>query len=606
VKSPFTYSTFFKPKQFRIIFGVYLLTVIIEAFLQPYLTPLTEITPKVNLTLFVLHILVIAGVMFSTISYYVAQSIQAKQKESDRLKELDTLKTRFYTNITHEFRTPLTVIMGMADQIAEHPDKWLDKGPKKITEQSQSLLYLINQMMDLSKLEAGAMSVNLNQGDIIAYLKYLVESFQGIAESKHINLHFTSEMNEFYMDYDADKLMHIMTNLLSNALKFTPDDGDVLVSVGLDNKDGAQDILQISVKDTGIGVPADQLSHVFERFYQAENNAGLSSSGSGLGLSLTKQLVNLLNGDISVNSTPGKGTEFTVRFTITKTSPLVKDHGLSGIKPAFVKFPSGSEKANIPEMFKGIQDEELPLLLIVEDNKDVVEFLVSLLENNFNVRVAVNGKEGLEKALLFVPDIIVSDVMMPEMDGFELLEKLKNDMSTSHIPVVLLTARADFDSKIIGLKKGADAYLAKPFNKIELFAILNNLMGNRKKMQQKLAGFPVSGSPDSLAPIKPELSFLQKIHDIVGANMQDANFDIQQLCNNIGMSRSQLYRKFKALTNQSLGKFIRRMRLDKAKHLMEVQGLNVSEAAYDSGFKNLSHFSYIFKEEFGYSPSEIT
>ena len=598
--------SFFKPKQFRIIFSIYLLTVIIEAILQPYLTPQPEVTPTVNLVLFVMHLLVIAGVMFSTISYYIEQNIQAKQKESDQLKELDSLKTRFYTNITHEFRTPLTVIMGMADQIKENPDKWLYKGPEKITEQSQYLLYLVNQMMDLSKLEAGAMPVNLCQGDIIAYLKYLVESFQGIAESKHINLRFSSEMNEFYMDYDPDKLMHIMTNLLSNALKFTPDDGEVLFLVGLGNIGEKQDILKIMVKDNGIGIPADQLSHVFERFYQAENNVGFSNSGSGLGLSLTKQLVNLLNGNISVHSTPGKGTEFTVKFTITKTSLKKEDHGLSAIKPAFVKFPSLTEKDNISKLFKGIQDEELPILLLVEDNRDVVEFLVSLLENNFIVRVAVNGKEGLEKALLFVPDIILSDVMMPEMDGFELLENLKNDMSTSHIPVVLLTARADFDSKITGLEKGADAYLAKPFSKIELFAVMKNLMENRKKMQQKLAGFRVSKTPESISSMKPELSFLQKIHEIVGANMQDENFDIQQLCNKIGMSRSQLYRKFKALTNHSLGKFIRRMRLEKAKHLIEVLGLNVSEAAYDSGFKNLSHFSYIFKEEFGYSPSEKT
>ena len=596
--------SFFKAKQFRIIFSVYILTVIIEALLQPYLTPQPEVTPKANLILFVMHILVISGVMFATISYYIEQNIQAKQKESDRLKEMDSLKTRFYTNISHEFRTPLTVIMGIADQIKENPDRWLFKGPGKITEQSQSLLYLVNQMMDLSKLEAGAMSVNLKQGDIVGYLKYLVESFQGIAESKHINLRFTAEKNEFYMDYDADKLMHIMTNLLSNALKFTPEDCDVLVSVGLGDSDETQNILRIMVKDTGIGIPADQLSCVFERFYQAEYNAGFNNRGSGLGLSLTRQLVNLLKGTISVQSDLGKGAEFTVELPISRTSPMAEDHGMSNIKPAFVKFPSDSKKVITTELVEDNQNDELPILLLVEDNRDVVEFLADILDSNFNVHVANNGKEGLEKALLFVPDIIVSDVMMPEMDGFELLENLKNGMSTSHIPVVLLTARANFESKIMGLEKGADAYLAKPFSTIELIAVLNNLMENRKKMQQKLAGYWVYKTPKRISSMKPELSFLQKLHEIVDANLQDENFDIQLLCNMIGMSRSQLYRKFKALTNQSLGKFIRSMRLENAKHLIEVLGLNVSEAAYASGFKNLSHFSYIFKEEFGYSPSE--
>lgn len=596
--------SFFSPNQFRIIFGIYLLTVIIEALLQPFLTPLPEVTPTVNLNLFVMHILVIAGVMFDTISYYIKQNIQSKQKESDQLKELDSLKTKFYTNITHEFRTPLTAIMGIAEQIEENPSEWLDKGPKKITEQSQSLLYLINQMMDLSKLEAGAMSENLNQGDIIGYLKYLVESFQGIAEIKHINLKFTSQMNEFYMDYDADKLMHIMSNLLSNAIKFTPEKGDVLVSVSLTSTGEIKDFLKVSVKDTGIGILADHLSHVFERFYQAENNVRLSNRGSGLGLSLTKQLVNLLKGHISVHSTPGKGTEFTVKFPISKDSPIAEDHGMSSIKPGFVKFPAFSDNDYISEFFEGIQDEELPILLLVEDNRSVAEFIVSILENNFNILESVNGKEGLDKALLFVPDIIVSDVMMPEMDGFELLENLKNNMNTSHIPVVLLTARADFDSRITGLEKGADAYLVKPFSKIELFTILSNLMKNRKNMQQKLAGFWNNNSTERIFPMRPELNFLQKIHEIVRINIQNENFDIQQLCNEIGMSRSQLYRKFKALTNQSLGKFIRRIRLENAKHLIEVLNSSVSEAAYDSGFKNLSHFSYIFKEEFGYSPSE--
>lgn len=588
------------------LFVLYSITVIIAGIAESFLPKPTYISPSINVLYFVLNTLWINLSAFFLIFLYIKEYKRFEKAEANRLKELDVTRTSLYTNISHEFRTPMTVIMGMADQIKENPDEWLEKGPKKIIEQSQSLLNLIDQMMDLSKLEAGAMSVYLIQGDIIAYLKYLVESFQGIADSNHIQLHFSSKMHHFYMDYDADKLMHIISNLISNALKFTPSGGDVTILVRMVEKTEVGNILQISVNDSGIGIPSDHLSIVFERFYQVGNNTMSRGSGSGLGLSITKRLVNLLKGTISVNSVPGKGTEFSVELTVTNNSVIETDHGISTIKPAFVKFPTASGNTNVSHLLESSLDEKQPVLLIVEDNKDVVEYLVSLLKNNYNIEVAVDGKEGLKNAFTTVPDIILSDVMMPKMDGFALLEKLKNDIRTSHIPVVLLTARADFDSKITGLSKGADAYLIKPFSRVQLFMTLNNLMALRKKIQQKLAGFQVSSSSENSISIKPEISFLRKVHGIVEDNLQDEDFGIQQLCTKIGMSRAQLYRKFNALTNQSIGKFMRTIRLEKAKYLMETQGCNVSEAAYDSGFKNLSHFSYIFKEEFGFSPSELT
>ena len=587
------------------LFVLYSITVIIAGIAESFLPKPTYISPSVNSLYFVLNTLWINLSAFFLIILYIKENKRFEKAEANRLKELDVTRTSLYTNISHEFRTPMTVIMGLADQIKENPDKWLEKGPEKIIEQSQTLLNLVNQMMDLAKLEAGAMSINLIQGDIIAYLKYLAESFQGIADSNHIQLRFSSELNEFYMDYDADKLMHIISNLISNALKFTPSGGDITILIKPVEKIEVGNILQVSVHDSGIGIPSDLLTNVFERFYQVENNT-MNRGGSGLGLSITKQLVNLLKGTIYVNSVPGKGTEFTVELTVTNNSAMETDHGIAAIKPAFIKFHSKSEKVSVSEILKGSHHEELPILLIVEDNKDVVEYLIGLLENSYNIHVSVNGKEGLEKALLFIPDIILSDVMMPVMDGFSLLEKLKTDIRTSHIPVVLLTARADFNSKITGLSKGADAYLVKPFHQTELFVTLNNLMDLRKKIQHRLANYPNSKSLKNNSFIKPELNFLSKVHAIVETNLHDEEFSIQQLCNEIGMSRAQLYRKFNALTDQSLGKFIRSKRLNKAKFLMEIQGLNVSEAAYDSGFKNLSHFSYIFKEEFGFSPSELT
>lgn len=587
------------------LFILYGITVIIAGVAQPFLPPPDYIPPSVNLLYFVLNALWLNASTLFLILLYIKDRNRFEKAENDRLKEIDDLKTRLYTNITHEFRTPLTTIIGIADQIDENPEKWLAKGPRKIIEQSQSLLHLITQMLDFSKLEIGATSVHLIQGDIIAFLKYLVESFHGISESKQIQLKFSSELPRFFMDYDPDKLLHILTNLISNSLKFTPSGGDIDVSVKLTEIESPEDSIQICVKDNGIGIKPDEIPFIFERFYQAENHSANRASGSGLGLSLTQQIVRLLNGGITVDSTPGKGTEFKVSLNVTKNSTIEADHGISIIKPAFIQKQAKYKKESLPVLIKDNSGNEHPVLLIVEDNLDVVEYLANLLEDNYVIKVAVNGKEGLEKAIEIVPDIILSDVMMPGMDGFSLLEELKDDIRTSHIPVVLLTARADFDSKLAGLEKGAIAYLIKPFNKIELFTVLKNILELRRKTQENLAGFHRNAAQEGYSTQKPELSFLQKVHKIVIDNMHNDDFGIEELCCEMAMSRAQVYRKFKALTSHSIGKFIRTNRLEKARYLMKEKGLNVTEAALDSGFKNLSHFSYVFKEEFGVAPSEL-
>ncbi|MCD6544159.1 MAG: response regulator, partial [Flavobacteriaceae bacterium] len=507
-----------------------------------------------------------------------------------------------YINITHEFRTPLTVILGMADLIRTKPKKWLKKGTRKIENNSKVLLNLVNQMLDLSKLQAGEMRVNKVQGDVVLYIRYLIELFHSMADEKKIALQYSPEPDHFLMDYDPEKLMQIISNLVSNAIKYTLPGG----KVGIISNAVFNDIskFEIRVKDNGIGIPKDQLPHIFDRFYRVESdhNHTMGEPGSGLGLALTLELTKLLEGKIHVESNYGKGTEFIVSLPVTNNATLKVPAELSDMESNVSVFTHiHNKKRNLKITSK---HKNKPNLLIVEDSNDVVEYLHALLKPNYCIEVAYNGKEGWEKALNLVPDIILSDVMMPEMDGIELLDKVKNDMRTSHIPVVVLTAKADISSRLKGLERGADAYLAKPFHKRELKVQLKRLINLRKKLQERYANISnFKASPDKNAQI--EDSFIGKIRDFMLINIGE-EINIKSLCIEVAMSKTQLYRKFNLLTDKTLFEYLQSLRLYHAKELLMTADINVSEAAYQTGFKNVSHFSKVFTEEFGINPSKIS
>ncbi|MCB0582182.1 MAG: response regulator, partial [Phaeodactylibacter sp.] len=397
--------------------------------------------------------------------------------EARRLQELDAFKTRFYTNITHEFRTPLTIILGLADQIKNQVSEQVKGNLRIIGRNGRQLLRLVNQLLDLSKVESGHLKLDMEQGDIITYLQYLMESFHSYAESRNIRLHFLSGPKEFYMDYDPARLMHIISNLLSNAIKFTPEDGNVYCSVEVLEE---QKKLQIAIKDTGIGIPAEQLPFVFERFYSPHSSPPQSSqrgagdgAGTGIGLALSKELAKLMNGDITVQSELGKGSEFTL------TLPVSKRQEIKTIQAGLVDIAVPPEApAPEPEKRSG-----RPLMLIVEDNPDLVRYLAGCFKSAYNLEFAYNGHQGFEKATTLIPDIIITDVMMPEMDGLELCTQLKRHHLASHIPIIMLTAKADVDSRLAGLGRGADAYLAKPFLQEELEVRIKALLEQRRKLQ---------------------------------------------------------------------------------------------------------------------------
>ncbi len=523
--------------------------------------------------------------------------------ESIKFKEINHLRNSLYTNITHEFRTPLTVILGMADSlttaIREKSLNGVDHSLELIRRNGNNLLRLVNQMLDLSKIESGNMSLQLIQADVISFIKYLSESFHSLAQEKEINLTLYSEVDELWMDIDANKLSVIISNLLSNAVKFTPNDGSIILHLNQSIKHH-NEYLSIKVKDNGAGIPEEEIENIFNQFYQVNNSTSREGEGTGIGLALTKEFVELMDGDIEVKSKPGEGSEFMIRIPISHKAAQTKDIHIQ-LKPFLSSF-------EIEEPIEKVSNNnsELPLALIIEDNMDVTHYLKTCLTGKYQTLHSANGKIGIETAFEQVPDIIICDVMMPKKDGFEVCKALKSDERTDHIPVILLTAKAALKDRLTGLSYGADAYLTKPFMKAELLTRLDQLVLSRKKLLQKI-------NDDTLGKIlkkrteNPETKFLQKIIKIINDETGNHSFgSSMHLAHKMHLSESQIYRKLKAITGKSTAVFIRSVRLQKAKELIQTTDKTISEIAYEVGFNDPSWFSRAFKEEYGYAPSEIS
>ena len=520
--------------------------------------------------------------------------------KSDNLKELERLRTAFYTNITHEFRTPLTVISGMASMIEENPAD-TSEAVDMIKRNSSSLLTLVNQMLDLSKLDAGAMKVNMIQGDVTTYINYIVETLTSFAMQEGITLDCQHEHSPFEMDYDAEKLMHVISNLVANGIKFTPEDGKVEVWTHM-TKAGGVEQFHISVRDTGIGIGREHIPYIFSRFYRVEDTALKTSKGTGVGLALTKDLVELMNGEIDVRSATGQGATFVVTLPVTRIAlPDTYDVEPDEIRLASDAYVSGqAPKATAAET--AIVDTDIPLVLVIEDSPDVAKFIGKSLKSKYRVDYAADGEEGIEKALELIPDVVVTDVMMPKKDGFEVCDTLKKDERTSHIPIIVLTAKADMGSKLEGLETGADAYMSKPFEQEELLVRIRKLLELRKALQKRYGSGQFIEDAQDGAHI--EDAFIQKLTDVVRDNLDDADFGSVHLARAMTLSRSQLHNKIKALTGRSTAIYIRYIRLLESKRLLKDPELNVSEVAYDVGFKDPAYFTRCFKEEFGMSPTE--
>ena len=539
-----------------------------------------------------------------------------EQQEAIRIKELDAVKTQLYTNITHEFRTPLTVILGMANQVKNEPDKFLDKGVDMILRNGENLLKLVNEMLDLSKLESGKMILNLRNGDFIAYLRYIVESFQSLASAQQKQFHFLANADVLQVEFDAEKTRQIITNLFSNALKFTPENGNIYVSVSYQPISNSNMVeVEIKVKDTGIGIPENQIPHIFDRFTQLDNSHTRKAEGTGIGLALTKELIKLMNGTIGVKSPPvgaNKGTEFIIRIPMTKSDLIDSSQTIIPAQDEKNVKAHTDEKIQIHHLNETISHSNVPIILLVEDNEDVVGYTAGCL-TDYRLLVGRDGREGFDIAIEKIPDIIITDVMMPYVDGFEMVKKLRLDERTSHIPVIILTAKADIQSKLEGLESGADVYLQKPFHKEELLLRIKKLLELRKNLQQyyrKQIGILSPNethkkeNPETIIEEKAEHEFVIKVREIIEANFNNYTFSVEQLCKLLFMSHSQLHRKLYALIDCSPNKFIRIVRLNKSKELLTNHSLSIATVALECGYNDPGYFTRVFKQEFGITPQE--
>lgn len=430
-----------------------------------------------------MYFLLLAAIAYTIYAFLrkrwrLQNELKKEQEEATRLKELDDFKSRLYTNLTHEFRTPLSVILGMADQVGANPKVHLQEGLQLIRRNGRQLLQLINQLLDLSKLENKSFQLQLQQRDIVSYLRYVAEAFQTYANTRNLSLQFFTTLESLVMDYDPKQIKQIMTNLVSNAVKFTPSGGAIKVRV---SKQAQQ--LSIEVIDTGIGIAEKERSLIFDRFYQVDGSTTRAGEGTGIGLAHTQELIKLMGGQIFVESMLYEGTTFKVLLPIRKAidTQIAEEptNDLDNVENLFAILPPITN-SNIQGADQTVA--ESPQLLIIEDNPDVVAYLKTCLSDLYRLDVAYNGAVGVEKALENIPDLIVSDVMMPEKDGYEVCNTLKNDERTSHIPIILLTAKADAHSRISGLKTGADAYLSKPFDKVELLVRLEMMVKKQKQL----------------------------------------------------------------------------------------------------------------------------
>ena len=540
-----------------------------------------------------LFILIVMGVAYGVYRMFQFQlARQLKSIEAIKQQELQVLKERLYTNFIHEFRTPLTVIMGMTQNIRGH-----SKEKRLIYRNSQNLLRLVNQMLDFAKSQSGELQLQLTHGNIIGYLQYLTESVHSMAEEKNIQVTFYSEVSEKYIDFDEEKVQYILYNLLTNALKFTPEKGTIIVHVN-EMQEKQTSYLLIKVKDNGIGIEGAALPKIFDRFYQVESLEKLTNQGTGLGLAFTKEIIQFLNGKIEVESKVGLGSTFSVSL------PIIPGTGKSIPKKIWKTGPNIKETTEPP--FSITPSFQKDLLLIVEDNLDVVEYIKGIVNAKFEVLIAKNGVEGVNIAIEKSPDIIISDVMMPQMDGFALCETLKTDDRTSHIPIILLTAKVATSSRLEGLEKGADAYLVKPFQREELLIRIEKLLDLRKRLQQHF-----NATASLLEDIRKNQNptsderFIQSLLKLIQSRLGDPDLSIPDLCRAVKRSNTHVNRKLKMLTGKTPSQFIRFVRLQHALELLKTSDLNISEIAYRVGFANPNYFSRAFSEEFGMAPSEI-
>jgi signal transduction histidine kinase/DNA-binding response OmpR family regulator/ligand-binding sensor domain-containing protein len=555
------------------------------------------------------------------------QTLQLKE-QSEKLKEVDKVKSRFFANISHEFRTPLTLITGPLEQmLSDCHDKKQQKHLTLMLRNSQRLLALINQLLELSKFESGTMKLQAGRQNIITFLKGIAASFDPVATKNDLDLIFHSELEEINLYFDPGKLEEVIFNLLANAIKFTPAGGRITInaaSIASGEENFPAGALEISICDTGPGIPREQLTRIFDRFYQSDSTFEHHQKGSGIGLSIAKELVELHHGEIDVHTREGKGTEFIIRLPMGDAHLKPEEIVDPAKKPYTPKSPGEIStfimKEKAPETPADMtahpreagqiaEQKDLEpskpgknIILVVEDSADVREYIREELEPLYEIVEARDGQEGLEKAREIIPDLIISDVMMPGRDGYELSRELKTNIDTSHIPIILLTAKASEESIIKGLETGADDYVTKPFNTKMLRIRIKNLIDLRSHLQQTVKR-EMTMQPAVISVSQNDRRFIKKLKEVIDKNISDPEFNVTQMCKDLDMSQPTLYRKIYALTGESPTEFIRSYRLKRGAELLKNNFGSVLEVALEVGFSSANYFTKCFKKMFHQLPS---
>ena len=521
--------------------------------------------------------------------------LQQIENEVAKNEEINNMKFRFFTNVSHELRTPLTLIISpLEGMLKETTDELQSTRLQLMYRNAQRLLHLVNQLLDFRKGEMSTHQLSLSEGDIISYVHSVCNSFLLMADKKHIQFSFFSGIDTFSMAFDADKVGKIVMNLLSNAFKFTPEGGRVTVMI--EHVAGTPDMLEIKIADTGIGISDVDKEHIFERFYQADHKGVEETTGNGIGLSLVRDFVTLHEGEVKVFDSIGTGSVFVIQFPVKHVETQVQLPPETGIS-----IGEEEDKEIKEETREETERKDFPLLLIVDDNEDFRIFMRYSLELQYRVKLAVNGNEAWEMMQEELPDLVISDVMMPQMDGNELCRLIKQDKRTAHIPVILLTARQNTEAKLEGLQTGADDYVTKPFNMTILVLRIRKLI--ELSRYHRVTQGMIDPVPSEIVITSLDEKLIEKAIKYVEDNMSRTELSVEELSRELGMSRVHLYKKLLQITGKTPIEFIRVIRLKRAAQLLRESQLHVSEVAFEVGFNNPKYFSRYFKDEFGVLPS---
>ncbi|MCW5516338.1 tetratricopeptide repeat protein [Muriicola sp. Z0-33] len=535
--------------------------------------------------------IIVFALLAAILALLLYNQFRIKQKSNRELRELDKAKSNFFANISHEFRTPLTLIKGPIEHIEQNPEEPLRRDQiKMIRRNTNRVLELVNQLLDLSKIDQKSLQLKKTEGDIYKCLRAATSSFNSLAAQRNIDFRVEIPSGVLWAAFDRDKIEKIVYNLLSNAFKFSDDEETISFRSSYVEQE-----LRIEVSDTGRGISKENLPFIFDRFYQEDSSSTKDKEGSGIGLSLSKGLVDLMDGTITVSSEIGKGSFFTVHLPIEEIKTARPEKNVQ--KNTF------NTEGTKTFGFEKTDGRKLPKVLLVEDNEDMKTFLVDHLSGHFRIIKATNGEQGLKKANSQLPDLIITDLMMPKMDGIELCTRLKTDIHTSHIPVIMLTAKAGVENKIQGLETGADDYLTKPFDARELLVRTSNLIAQRQKLKAHFANKEIQLRPEHVTATSIDQRFLEQVLQLLESRYSESSFGVPDMQNALGMSKSQLHRKIKALTNESPGELLRNFRLKRAAQLISQDADTVTQIAYKVGFNDLSYFTKCFKALYGMVPS---